>query len=178
MQAIKHRNSWGKEMEPMSNSKKLENLNTLLKNEEADYSILTDSSTIETAAGGAQHYGISLSETAPTLILKTKDSSIAAIIAGTTRISFKKLKEVLQVKDVRMADPQAILELTGAQIGEVSLINPTLTTLIDLHVLQNKKCYGGCGVPKATLCIATQDLIRITNARIADFTELRSLVPS
>jgi prolyl-tRNA editing enzyme YbaK/EbsC (Cys-tRNA(Pro) deacylase) len=158
----------------MNNATNLEKLDNVLKNENADYSIFNDNFSIETASSGAEHYGISLSETTPTLILKTNDQYIAVIICGNTRISFKKLKQILNTKDVNMADPQTILNLTGAKIGEVSLINPGLTTFIDAHVLQNKDCYGGCGVPKTTLRINTQDLIRITNAQVLDFAELRS----
>ena len=153
---------------------KLENLEDLLRKENVDYSILMDESTIATAMNGAQQYGISLSETTPTLILKTKDSYIAAIICGDTRIAFKKLKQLLNVKDISMATPQMIEEITDAKIGEVSLINPGLITIIDSNVLHNKNCYGGCGVSKATLCINTQDLIRITNAQVLDFSEKRS----
>jgi prolyl-tRNA editing enzyme YbaK/EbsC (Cys-tRNA(Pro) deacylase) len=158
----------------MSNAIKLEALHSLLKNENADYSVLTDDFSIKTATSGAEHYGISLNETTPTLILKTRDGYIAAIICGNTRISFKKLKQVLNLKDISMADPQTIFDITGARIGEVSLINPGLTTVIDANVLHNKNCYGGCGVPKTTLCINTQDLVRITNAQIFDFTDPRS----
>src|SRR3990167_3386770 len=122
----------------MSNTIKLEKLNSLLKSKNTDYSILTDDFSIKTASSGAEHYGISLNETTPTLILKIKDGYIAAIICGNTCISFKKLKQVLNLKDIRMADPQAIFDITGAKIGEVSLINPGLTTVIDTKVLQNK----------------------------------------
>jgi prolyl-tRNA editing enzyme YbaK/EbsC (Cys-tRNA(Pro) deacylase) len=124
----------------MDDSIKLESLNSLLKNENADYSILADNFTIETAFSGAQYYGISLSETTPTLILKTKNGYIAVIICGNTRISFKKLKQVLNDKNISMADPQAILAITGAKIGEISLINTGLPTLIDVNILQNKNC--------------------------------------
>lgn len=157
----------------MNNNDQLEKINHLLKNEKADYSILVDDSTVETASDGAKRYGISLSETTPTLILKSKDKYYAAIICGNTRISFKKLKQALAVKDISMADPQAILDLTGSKIGEVSLINPGIATLIDNNVLKIKNCYGGIGVPKTTLRIDSHDLIRITNARVLDFTEPR-----
>jgi prolyl-tRNA editing enzyme YbaK/EbsC (Cys-tRNA(Pro) deacylase) len=158
----------------MSNAIKLETLHNLLKNGHADYSILTDDCSIRSATSGAEQYGISLSETAPTLILKTKDSYIAAIICGDTRISFKKLRQILNIKDISMADPQTIFNITGAKIGEVSLVNPGLTTVIDTRVLQNKNCYGGCGVPKTTLRINTQDLVKATHAQIGDFTDPRS----
>jgi prolyl-tRNA editing enzyme YbaK/EbsC (Cys-tRNA(Pro) deacylase) len=158
----------------MNDKEKLQHLDDVLKNAGADYSILMDDSSLKTALSGAQQHGITLQEPAPTLILKVKDSYIAVIISGNTRISFKKLKQILNVKDVSMADPQTIFELTGAKIGEVSLINAELPTLIDVQVLQNKSCYGGCGVPNVTLRINPQDLVKITKAQVADFTDPRT----
>lgn len=157
----------------MNSKDQLDKISNLLKDQNADYSLLVDDATVVTASDGARRYGISLSETTPTLILKIKDKYCAAIICGDTRISFKKLKQVLAVKDISMADSQTILDLTGAKIGEVSLINPGMITLIDSNVLKNKYCYGGSGVAKTTLRINTQDLIRITNAQVVEFTEFR-----
>ncbi len=145
----------------------------LLKTQNIDYSLLTDDFNFETALSGANHYGLSLDETAPTLILKSKGKYYAAIISGNTRLSFKKLKKALGVKDISLADPQTVHELTGAKVGEVSLINSHINTLIDKKVLNNKYCYGGSGEPKATLRINTSDLLRITDAQVFDFTEPR-----
>lgn len=158
----------------MSDNIQLNTLDNLLKNNNADYCIFKDDFSIEKAVDGAKHYDISLSETTPTFILKAKDKYYAAIICGNTRISFKKIKQVLGVKDISMADPATVLNLTGAKVGEVCLINGELSTLIDQNILKNKDCYGGCGAPKSTLRINTQDLIRITNAKILDFTEPRA----
>lgn len=146
-------------------------LEKLLKEKKADYTIYTDRSTVRSAQEGADLYNIHLSETTPTLILKTKEKYYAAIICGNRRISFKKLKQALNVNSISMADPQTILALTGAKVGEICLINPDITTLVDIHVLENKNCYGGCGVPNKTLRINTQDLLRITNAEVLDFAE-------
>ncbi|HEX4045006.1 MAG TPA: YbaK/EbsC family protein [Gammaproteobacteria bacterium] len=158
----------------MSNNTQLAQLNDLLKSQNADYSILTDDFSIEKAEEGAKHYGISLSETTPTLILKTKEKYFAAIICGNSRIAFKKLKQALGIKDISLADPHTVLQITGANVGEVSLINIGLTTIVDKNVLMNKNCYGGCGVPKTTLRINTHDLVRISGAQILEFTEPRS----
>ena len=73
-----------------------------------------------------------------------------------------------------MADPETVITITGSKVGEVSLINDGIDTLIDSNVQNNKNCYGGCGVNKTTLRINTIDLIRITQAKLIDFTELKS----
>lgn len=156
------------------NMLKLNQLNELLQSNNVDYTIIDDNLSLKTASVGAEHYGISLQETTPTLILKTDEGYLAAIICGNTRIVFKKLRQALQVKSITMANPQEIFDFTGAHIGEVGLINPTLKTVIDGNVLKNKNCYGGCGVPQKTLRINTHDLIRITNGQVLDFAELRT----
>ncbi len=158
----------------MMNNQILDQLNSLLKIEKADFSIITHEVAFKSAAEGAEHCGISLDETTPTLILKANDQYHAAIICGSTRISFKKLKQLLDIKNITMADPETVLHITGAKVGEVCLINNKMTTLVDANVLKNKNCYGGCGTPQATLRIDTQDLIRITKASILDFTDPRS----
>lgn len=152
---------------------RVDNLHKLLKNNNADYFIYADGKSLKSAVEGAAHYGITLRETTPTLILKTKDGYLAVVICGDTRISFKKLKQVLSVKEISLADPQTVLSITGAHIGEISLINSNLETLIDARVLKNDYCYGGCGAPQSTLKIKTADLIRVTKARIIDFTDIK-----
>jgi len=157
----------------MNDNEKLAALKNILDNAKAEYSIFTHDVSFTTAESGAKHFGISLAETTPTIILKSKDDYFAAIICGNTRISFKKLKQALGVSDISMADPQTVFNVTDAKIGEVSLINPTLTTLIDSNVLKNEYCYGGCSISKATLRINTRDLIKITNAQVLDFADIR-----
>ncbi len=146
---------------------------TLLEQAGADYTLFSDEKTLKSAQEGADHYGIALRECTPTLIIKADDDFYAAIIAADTRISFKKLKKALHAKDVTLADPATIQELTKANIGYVSLINPTMPTLIDAQVKRNNYCYGGFGVPKKTLRIKTDDLIAVTKATVIDFAELK-----
>jgi prolyl-tRNA editing enzyme YbaK/EbsC (Cys-tRNA(Pro) deacylase) len=155
------------------NDEQLTKLKTLLDDQRVNYAIINDEFSIEKAADGAKHYGILLQETTPTLILKAKDKYYAAIICGDTRIVFKKLKQALGVKDLTMADPETVLRLTGAKVGEVCLINDSLPTLIDSSVLKNENCYGGCGVARATLRISSVDLVRVTRGVVLDFAEVR-----
>lgn len=154
-------------------SDKLENLKKILDENRADYTIYEDDFSLASAEEGAKHYGISLHETTPTLILKAGDQLYAAIICGDTRISFKKLKLALDIKTISLADPKTIQNITGANIGEISLINLKLPTIIDSRIQMNENCYGGCGFPQSTLRINTRDLIRITNAAVFDFTDLK-----
>ncbi len=151
----------------------LNQLHSFLSENNMDFTIFEDNFSLDSAASGAEHYGIEMRETTPTLILTSKDKVYAAIICGDTRISFKNLKSALNLKDVKMADRETVFKLTGSQVGEVSMINRKIVTILDKNVLRNEYCYGGSGAPRSTLKIKTEDLITITRAQVLDFAELR-----
>jgi prolyl-tRNA editing enzyme YbaK/EbsC (Cys-tRNA(Pro) deacylase) len=103
---------------------RLTDLTRLLDASGARYEILIHDETIASAADGLAHGVASLSELAPTLILETEKGPIAAIISGETRLSYKKVKKHLGLKNVSLATREAVKDKTGADIGYVSLINP------------------------------------------------------
>ncbi len=156
----------------MNYSMKIDRLHTLLKNANADYSILLDEKPIRTAAEWAARYGVTVRETTPTLILKTKDSYIAAIICGDSKISFEKLEMALGENEITLASSKAVHSVTNAHIGDVGLINPGIKTYIDSRVLENEECFGGCGFPHATLRIKTSDLLHTTQGVILSFAKV------
>jgi prolyl-tRNA editing enzyme YbaK/EbsC (Cys-tRNA(Pro) deacylase) len=55
----------------------------------------------------------------------------------------------------------------------VSLVNQGIPTIVDSRLTQAPAVYGGCGVPHHTLRINPLDLIRVTEARVFDFTEAK-----
>ncbi len=108
---------------------------------------------------------------APTFILRTEAGYLAAVIRGDTRLSYKKIKRELGLKNVSLAAPEQVRELTGAEVGHVSLVNPGLKTIIDGRVLEVETVYGGTGVPNSTLKISPQDMVTITQAQVFEFAE-------
>ena len=54
------------------------------------------------------------------LLFKTEDSFILALVAGDKRCSLKKLKKITNKKDVSMANPEEVKTQTGYTIGGVS----------------------------------------------------------
>jgi len=139
-----------------------------------DYKIIQDQVLMANASIGAHHYGINLQECTPTFILKVDDLYVAMIIQGNKRLDFKKIKQLLNAKNVTMATKEEIFALTHSTIGSVSMINPELKTLIDVGVQDLDYCYGGCGTEKYTLKIKASDLLKVTQATIGEFTTEKS----
>jgi Cys-tRNA(Pro)/Cys-tRNA(Cys) deacylase len=156
-------------------TEKLQELKAYLNEQKADYQILEHPKTLISAEDG-EEYGIgSLAEMAPTLILETEKGLLAAIISGETKLSYKKIKKELGLKNVSLARPEKVLELVGVPVGIVPLVLHNCPTIIDSHTLLFKYVFGGCGADCHTLEIAPKDLVRLNDARVFDFCELKCL---
>jgi Cys-tRNA(Pro)/Cys-tRNA(Cys) deacylase len=139
-------------------------LQQFLQNERADFEFLNDRFEFKSAADGAKHYNITLAETTPTLILKAHNRFIAAIVCGNSRVVFEKLQNLFGLT-LKMAKPSEVLAIAKAPIGQVCLVNRELETIIG-----NDYCYGGSGTSQLTLKLKTADLLRVTKAKVLDFT--------
>jgi prolyl-tRNA editing enzyme YbaK/EbsC (Cys-tRNA(Pro) deacylase) len=73
-----------------------------------------------------------------------------------------------------LAASDVVQQLTGSEVGTVSLIQRDLPTLVDSRVAEMETIYGGCGVPNHTLAISPKDLIRVLNAQVFEFTEFKT----
>jgi len=127
--------------------------------------------TIRSAQEGAQQGLGLLANMAPAFIIRSETGYLAAIIRGDTRLSYKKIKQKLRLKNLSLASPEQVQQVTGSEIGYVSLINSGIVTIIDSRIAEVDTIYGGCGIPRYTLQINSQDLIALTQAQVFDFTE-------
>jgi prolyl-tRNA editing enzyme YbaK/EbsC (Cys-tRNA(Pro) deacylase) len=80
-----------------------------------------------------------MSAMASTLILRTEAGYLAAIVRGDTRLSYKKIKQKLGLKNVSLAAPEQVKQLTGSEVGHVALVNHGLTTIVDERVTEERR---------------------------------------
>ena len=122
--------------------------------------------------------GYSLSQGAKAMILRVKNNRsdkrfMMLVLPGDLKFSNSKVKQFLQVKDIRFATIEEINKITdGIQIGGV----PPFGNLFDLEVIADKKLFDNkiiifnAGDRKYSLAIKTEDYIKIVNLIIADIT--------
>lgn len=149
-------------------------LRALLDPAGACYRILHHPETVASARDGADRGFGSLAQMTPTLILRSEYGYLAAIICGDTRLSYRKIKKHLGLRNVSMASPDQVLNVTGAAVGSVAMVNPGLRTLVDARVMEQAEVFGGCGIPNYSLAMGGADLARVTTAEVFDFTEARN----
>ena len=137
------------------------------------YTIHVHSIAIPSAQDGVEQGFGGLANMAPTLILRSENNYLAAIVRGDTRVSYKKIKRHLKLKNLSLASPEQVWQVTGSEVSYISLINSGVMTIIDSRIVELDTIYGGCGIPNYTLQISPQDVIALTQAQVFDFTEPR-----
>lgn len=150
---------------------RLDQLKETLESAKVSYAILAQDLTVRSAQEGVRQGLGELANMAPTLILRSEIGYLAAIIQGNRRLSYKKIKRELKLKNLCLASPEQVQQVTGSEVGYVSLFNAGITTIIDSCLTEVDTILGGCGVPSYTLKINPRDLIVLAQAQVFDFTE-------
>jgi Cys-tRNA(Pro)/Cys-tRNA(Cys) deacylase len=152
---------------------RLDHLEEALKAANIPYAILAQDLTIRSSQEGVEQGLGELANMAPTFILRSEIGYLAAVIQGDRRLSYKRIKRELKLKNLCLASPVQVQQVTGSEIGYVSLFNAGVTTIIDSRLAEVDTIFGGCGVPRYTLKINPRDLIVLAQAHVFDFTEPR-----
>ncbi|WKB36116.1 YbaK/EbsC family protein [Terrilactibacillus sp. S3-3] len=94
----------------------------ILSESKYDYDIIQHDQPILTREDGAEYLGIDISQTAPTLILKTDRGFFGLIISGSReQVDFNQLAAQLNCKKVKLASAKEVKKVTGFSVGSVAL---------------------------------------------------------
>ena len=104
------------------------------------------------------------------LLINSEQEPILIILLGKDKIDFEKIKKITTVKDVRLADPTEVLEITGYEVGGVPPISIYgIKTLIDEEVVKKKKIICGGGDSNHLMKIEVQEILdNVDEIRIED----------
>ncbi len=127
-------------------------------------------SSARTAEDAALSLNCKVGAIVKSLLLRTNNSFILCLVSGDKRCSLKKIKKIINLKDVSMANADEVKAETGFSIGGVSPIahlrkNPIL---IDLSLSRFKYVYAAAGHPHSIFKITYEQLIKITRGKEED----------
>jgi prolyl-tRNA editing enzyme YbaK/EbsC (Cys-tRNA(Pro) deacylase) len=103
------------------------------------------------------------------VLMGSDKKPILAILPAKNRISYKKIKTLLKVKDVRLAQPDEVLEQSGYPVGGVPPFNKITRILLDPTVQRNARSIAGGGDPDKLMELETRDMLEFLDPIIADF---------
>ena len=109
------------------------------------------------------------------VMIDSDDRPFLAIVRAESRLSFKKIKKILEVRDVRLATPSEVLKSSGYPAGGVPPFNRIQRVLLDPNVLENEVCFVGGGDVDKLLEVRTADIVETLKPKIADISRISSL---
>jgi prolyl-tRNA editing enzyme YbaK/EbsC (Cys-tRNA(Pro) deacylase) len=126
-------------------------------------------SSTRTAVEAAATVGTSVAQIVKSLVFLAGDSPILALVSGANRLDTQRLG-ALTGAAIGKADANSVREATGYAIGGVPPLGfpAPIPTFIDRDLLQYDVVWAAAGTPRHVFPITPQDLLRITNGRVAD----------
>jgi prolyl-tRNA editing enzyme YbaK/EbsC (Cys-tRNA(Pro) deacylase) len=136
----------------------------------SDFQVLDFDASTRTSEDAAAAVGCTVAEIAKSLIFRAADGRPVLVIAsGANRVDEKKVRALLGQK-IERADADFVRTATGYAIGgvpPVGHVTPPIV-LIDGDLQRFPAVWAAGGTPNAVFRIAPADLIRLTQARVAD----------
>jgi prolyl-tRNA editing enzyme YbaK/EbsC (Cys-tRNA(Pro) deacylase) len=129
-----------------------------------------DTSTAPLAAAAL---GTTVGRIVKSLMFTAGDEPILVLVAGDRRADRRGLARELGVPKVRLAEPEAVIEIAGYAVGGVPPIGHRrpLRTLIDRALLQYDEVYAAAGAYDAIFRVTPSVLREIAHAEVTEATE-------
>lgn len=140
------------------------------------YQRLTFSPTTEKGASNvADALGFKNSQMVKTLIFESsEDEQVLVMLAADKNAISGYLKRAIGSRNIRLAQPERVKQLTGYEIGSIPPFHwqPTgFRTFIDASLMEEEVLGVGAGVWGEEIMIAPADLVKASKATIVNLSE-------
>ena len=157
-------------MENLLNKESVQRVVKALNNFDDSLKVEVLNSSARTAKDAAISLKCEVGAIVKSLLLRTENNFILCLVSGDKRCSLNKVKKILNLKDVSMADAEQVKNQTGFSIGGVSPVahlNPN-KVIIDTSLSRYEHVYAAAGHPNTIFKINYKQLIKLTEAAEED----------
>jgi len=160
-------------MEDILNKEPVQRVQKKLDEYNKELKAIVLNSSARTAQQAAESLNTEVGSIVKSLLFKTEDGFVLCLVSGDKRCSLNKLKKIKNQKDVSMADPDKVKEVTGFTIGGVSPIGhlQSIEIFIDQELSRFNSIYAAAGHPNCIFKIDFDNLIKITKGTVKNITE-------
>lgn len=124
-----------------------------------------------TSEQAAHIRGSSLDKGAKAIICFADVKPVLIVVPGDTKIDFKAFKQTFGVKDLRMASPQEVLDLTGLKIGSIPPIGKAMgiKSYYDLSMKEKGEVVFNAGMHEVSIFVSSVDLVKVEEPTFGKF---------
>jgi len=157
-------------MEDLLKKEPVQRVVKALSNFDGSLKVEALTSSAKTAKDAAVSLKCEVGAIVKSLLLRTENSFILCLVSGDRRCSLNKVKKILNLKDVSMADADQVKKQTGFSIGGVSPIAHLNRNkvLIDTSLSRYEHVYASAGHPNTIFKINYKKLINLTEGIVED----------
>jgi len=125
---------------------------------------------VYTSEQAAKVRGLSMDAGAKSLLLKAADNFALVVLSGSTKLSSKKLKKHLDVKNLRFATPEEVSNRMNCEIGSCYPFGSVadLDTYVDISLLEQTNISFNPGVHNKSFVITLNDYLTIEKPQQVD----------
>ena len=122
----------------------------------------------ENAYLAAQALGVEIGQIVKSVIFLADGKSVLILMSGDMNVDNKKLKKLLEVRKVRIADADTVLAVSGYPVGAVPPVahRQAMPTYIDDSLRRFTQIYPAAGTTKNMFVTTFEELLKITKAQI------------
>ena len=157
-------------MENLLDKESVKRVVRVLKNFDPALKVEALNTSARTAIDAASSLNCEVGAIVKSLLLRTEGNFILCLVAGDKRCSLNKVKKILNMKDVSMADAEQVKNQTGFSIGGVSPVAHLNKNkiLIDASLLRYGHVYAAAGHPNTIFKISYKQLVKLTEGTQED----------
>ena len=122
----------------------------------------------ENAYLAAQALGVEIGQIVKSVIFLADGKPVLVLISGDMNVDNKKLKKILEVRKVRIADAETVLEVSGYPVGAVPPVahRQAISTYLDDSLKRFSQIYPAAGTTKNMFVTTFEELFKFTQAEI------------
>jgi Ala-tRNA(Pro) deacylase len=149
-----------------------EQIINLLESKHVAYK-LTEHAPVRTSEEAARIRGVPLKTGAKAMIAKCKDDYYLLVLPADKQIDWKRLRSILQVRDIRLATAEEAEQVAGVQMGSVPPFGNVLglPTYFDQGLFENEVVNFNPGSITHSIAMQSADLRALVTPIVDSFTK-------
>ena len=157
-------------MENLFEKESVKRVIKILNEFDASLKVEALTSSARTANDAALSLNCEVGAIVKSLLLRTDNDFILCLVSGDKRCSLNKIKKIINIKDVSMADAEQVRSQTGFSIGGVSPVAhlKKIKILVDSSLSRFENVYAAAGHPHSIFKITYKQLVKLTNGKEED----------
>jgi Cys-tRNA(Pro) deacylase len=124
----------------------------------------------ENSFRAAQALGVQQGQIVKSVLFLADEQPVLVLMSGDMNVHSKKLKNLMGVRKVKIADPETVVAVTGYGVGGVPPVahRQPIATFIDASLKRFAQIYPAAGTANNMFPTTFEELLRVTKARVVD----------